>query len=196
MKKTLTLLFVLAALLAAVLTFTAFANDTEERSGAIFAANEFYRSSETLTEIPHTFEAWVKVDKNATSSELGVIVGNYKDGGTNSYGMEVRKNGNPYLWLGYGTTGTRGNFDKIDLRTGEWTHVAITYNATNAYCYINGEVAQTLKLTCKDIDMSKTGVVCLGGDLRSKNTRWLQSSELPPLRYSPICVPPKKSRRI
>ena len=177
MKKTLTTLFVFATLLVVVLSFTVLA-DAEERTGAVFAADEFYRSSEALTEIPHTFEAWVKVSKDAAASELGVIVGNYKDASTHSYGMEVRKNGNPYLWLGYGATGTRGNFDKVDLRTGEWTHVAITYNATNAYCYINGELEQTLTLNCKDVDMSKTGVVCLGGDLRSKNARWLKSSEL------------------
>lgn len=154
--------------------------NAEERQGAKFAVDEYYRSTEKLSKVPHTFEAWIKVDKGAAASELGVIAGNYKNGTDHSYGMEVRANGNPFLWLGYGKDGTsqRVSFDKIDLRTSEWTHVTITYDATTAYCYINGELAQTMAINGPDVDLSKTGVLCLGGDLRSGNKRYLKSSEL------------------
>ena len=94
--------------------------------------------------------------------------------------MEVRANGNPFLWLGYGGEGTnqRISFDKVDLRTGEWTHVAITHDSQTAYCYINGELVQTVSAPLPDVNMSKTGALCIGGDLRSGNKRYLKNSEL------------------
>ncbi len=163
-----------------ILSSFAFPADAAEESGAVFEVDELYRTSERLSSQPHTYEAWVKVEKGAPASELGVIAGNYKNGSTHSYGMEVRANGNPFLWLGYGGDGTnqRISFDKIDLRTGEWTHVAITHDAKNAYCYINGELKQTVSASLPDVDMTKTGALCIGGDLRSGNTRYLKNTEL------------------
>lgn len=157
-----------------------FSVNAAERSGATFAVDEFYRTEKTLGKHPHTFEAWVKVEKGAAASELGAIGGNYKDSKTPSYGFEVRKNGNPFLWIGYGGNGTdvRLSFDQIDLRTGEWTHVAITFDKTNAYCYINGELKQTVKGSYPDTNFAGAGVFCLGGDLRSSNSRYLKQSEL------------------
>lgn len=151
-----------------------------EWTGAKFEVDELYRTSTALSKHPHTFEAWVKVDKSAPASELGVIAGNYKNGSTHSYGMEVRANGNPFLWLGYGGEGTnqRVSFDKVDLRTSEWTHVAITFDSKTAYCYINGELAQTIAGSYPDVNMAKTGVLCIGGDLRSGNKRYLKNSEI------------------
>ena len=152
----------------------------DEIVGIKFEVDELYRTSTALSAHPHTFEAWVKVDKNAPSSELGVIAGNYKNSTTHSYGMEVRANGNPFLWLGYGGEGTnqRVSFDKVDLRTSEWTHVAITFDSKNAYCYINGELAQTISGSYLDVNIAKTGVLCIGGDLRSGNKRYLKNSEI------------------
>lgn len=151
-----------------------------EKSGAKFAVDEFYRSEKTLPKHPHTFEAWIKVEKDAAASELGAIAGNYKDAKTPSYGIEVRSNGNPFLWLGYGGNGAdkRLSFDKIDLRTGEWTHVAVTFDASNAYCYINGELKQTVAGSYPDTNFAGAGSLCLGGDLRSGNGRYLKQSEL------------------
>ena len=176
MKRTLCLIISAVMILSSLTFFTAAA----DKSGAIFAVDEFYRSSKVLAKHPHTFEAWIKVEKGAAASELGAIAGNYKDAKTPSYGFEVRKNGNPFLWLGYGGNGTdvRLSFDQIDLRTGEWTHVAITFDSANAYCYINGELKQTVKGSYPDVNFAGAGVLCLGGDLRSNNSRYLKQSEL------------------
>lgn len=150
----------------------------EERGGAVFEVDELYRSKSPLPEVPRTFESWVKVEKGAASSELGVICGNYKNSTTPSYGMEVRENGNPFIWWGYGGNGTnqRISFDKVDLRTGEWTFVSITCTPTSASCYINGELRQTMSIDAKDLPMAQTGSLCIGGDLRSGNKRYLKSS--------------------
>ena len=163
-----------------ILSLCAFYAFAAEKSGAVFAVNEYYRSEKTLPKHPHTFEAWIKVDKGAAASELGVIAGNYKDAKTPSYGFEVRKNGNPFLWLGYGGNGTdkRLSFDKVDLRTGEWTHVAITFDSSNAYCYVNGELKQTVAGSYPDTDFAGVGPLCLGGDLRGDNARYLKQSTL------------------
>ena len=176
MKRTICLIISAVMILSSLTFFTAAA----DKSGAIFAVDEFYRTEKTLGKHPHTFEAWIKVEKGASASELGAIGGNYKDSKTPSYGFEVRKNGNPFLWLGYGGKGTdvRLSFDQIDLRTGEWTHVAITFDSTNAYCYINGELKQTVKGSYPDTNFAGAGVFCLGGDLRSSNSRYLKQSEL------------------
>ena len=176
MKKTLSLILALVFVLGLVFIPA----NAAEKSGAKFAADEFYRSEKALPKHPHTFEAWVKVEKGAAASELGAIAGNYKDANTPSYGIEVRKNGNPFLWLGYGGQGTdkRLSFDKIDLRTGEWTHVAITFDSANAYCYINGELKQTIPGSYPDVNFAGAGSLCLGGDLRSGNGRYLKQSEL------------------
>ena len=176
MKRTICIL--LSALM--LISSFVFVTTAADKSGAIFAVDEFYRTEKTLGKHPHTFEAWVKVEKGAAASELGAIGGNYKDAKTPSYGFEVRKNGNPFLWIGYGGNGTdvRLSFDQIDLRTGEWTHVAITFDKTNAYCYINGELKQTVKGSYPDTNFAGAGVFCLGGDLRSSNSRYLKQSEL------------------
>ncbi len=163
-----------------ILSLFAMPAGAAEKSGAVFEVDELYRTAERLSAQPHTYEAWVKVEKNAPASELGVIAGNYKNGSTHSYGMEVRANGNPFLWVGYGSDGTsqRLSFDKIDLRTGEWTHVAITHDNKTAYCYINGELKQTISADMPDVDISKTGALGIGGDLRSGNKRYLKNTEL------------------
>ena len=176
MKKAISLILTLVFVLGTLFIPA----NAAEKSGASFAVNEFYRSERTLPKHPHTFEAWIKVDKGAASSELGIIAGNYKDSKTPSYGFEVRKNGNPFLWLGYGGNGTdkRLSFDKVDLRTGEWTHVAITFDSSNAYCYVNGELKQTVAGSYPDTDFAGAGPLCLGGDLRGDNARYLKQSAL------------------
>ena len=174
MKKIICISLIVLSVFAAF----AFCANADEKAGITFAVDELYRTSTTLEKHPHTYEAWVNVDKNAPASNLGVIAGNYKSASTNSYGFEIRENGNPFLWLGYGASGKRISFTDVDLRTGEWTHVAITYNDTTAYCYVNGELKQTISATLTEVDMSKTGVLCIGGDLRSGNSRWLQKTEL------------------
>lgn len=179
MKKTLCLSLILLTIVAAFTTL-AFSVGAAEKNGITFAVDELYRTSTALDTHPHTYEAWVNVEKDAPASNLGVIAGNYKSGGTQSYGFEIRANGNPFLWFGYAGTGTdkRLSFDEVDLRTGEWTHVAITFNETTAYCYVNGELKQTISAKIPDVDMSKTGPLCIGGDLRSGNSRWLQKTKL------------------
>ena len=176
MKKTISLMLALVFVLGLVFVPA----NAAEKSGATFAVNEFYRSEKTLEKHPHTFEAWIKVEKGASASERGIIAGNYKDSKTPSYGFEVRKNGNPFLWLGYAGKGSdqRVSFDQVDLRTGEWTHVAVTFDSTNAYCYINGELKQTVKGSYPDTNFAGAGSLCLGGDLRDDNARYLKQAEL------------------
>ncbi len=163
-----------------IISLFAFPSAAAERSGAVFAVDELYRTASRLESQPHTYEAWVKVEKGAPSTALGVLAGNYKNDSTQSYGFEVRENGNPFLWVSSNPGGVskRISFNKIDLRTGEWTHVAITHDTTTAYCYINGELKQTITDSLPVVDMTKTSQLGIGGDLRSGNARWLKNATL------------------
>ena len=160
-------------------TFLATAADPDKK-GRAFAVDEIYRTAERLEKQPHTYEAWIKVEKGAPATALGVIAGNYKNDSTQSYGFEVREKGNPFLWVSSNPGGVskRVSFDQIDLRTSEWTHVAITHDTTKAYCYINGELKQTITVDLPVVDMTKTSQLGIGGDLRSGNSRWLKNTEL------------------
>ena len=95
---------IVCLMISAIMTLSLFAMPAgaAERSGVTFAVDELYRTSQSLDKHPHTYEAWVKVAKNAPSSELGVVAGNYTNGKNASYGFEIRKNGvrvNPEKYL-------------------------------------------------------------------------------------------------
>ena len=74
MKKTFSLLIVFSMLLSMAVLPTYAAAPT---SGITFTADDNYTTTSKLDEIPRTIEAWVKVDKDAPDTRLGVIFGNY-----------------------------------------------------------------------------------------------------------------------
>lgn len=178
MKRLVSLLLTAAMLLSlAVLPSSAAA----PASGTTFTAEDNYATTSALSAAPRTIEAWVKVDADASAERLGIIVGNYVSGSYDStmLDLEIRKNGNPYLYWRAGTSASvTANFTDVDLRTGEWLHLAIVSTTTDAKCYINGELKQTIENTFADVDASTLSPFMIGGDYRTGNTRYLQSSTL------------------
>ena len=163
-------------ILAGSVAGTAFSAFAAGEDGIRFSADEMYRTAEALASFPHTWEAWIKVDKNASSGRLGVIAGNY-GGSTASANFEIREKGNPYIyWHDSGSGVGTANFSNVDVRTGEWIHLAITVSDHTVVCYVNGAQAQTLNLTLPAQDDQNMGVLCLGGDLRSGNVQYLKST--------------------
>ena len=150
-------------------------------SGMTFAAEDNYTTTAAPSGIPRTIEAWVKVDADAPDTRLGIIAGNYI---SNTYAdtmldLEIRTNGNPYLYWRAGTnTSVKANFTDVDLRTGAWTHVAIVSTATDAKCYINGELKQTVEGTFADFDVSGLSQLMVGGDFRTGNAQYLKNTTL------------------
>ncbi|MBQ6893520.1 MAG: LamG domain-containing protein, partial [Clostridia bacterium] len=178
MKKLVSLLLVVSMLLTLVILP---ASAAAPESGITFTADDKYETSAALSAAPRTIEAWVKVDADASSERLGIIIGNYVSGSYDNtmIDLEIRKNGNPYFYWRAGTSSSvTANFTDVDLRTGKWTHVAVVSTTTDAKCYINGELKQTVENTFADVEASTLSQFMIGGDYRTGNTRYLQSSTI------------------
>lgn len=168
-------------ILTLVLSFAAISASAAPESGITFTAEDSYTTAYAIAEAPRTIEAWVKVDADAPDTRLGVVAGSYVSGSYDAtmFGLEIRKNGNPYLYWRAGTSNSvTANFDDVDLRTGEWIHVAVVSTTTEAKCYINGELKQTVSAAFADCEASTLSAYVLGGDFRSGNTQYLKNTTL------------------
>ncbi len=100
---------------------------------------EQYRVKKTFATAPATIEATVMLPTDFSADEnAGVIVGNY-NGKDESINLEVTTNGNPRVYI----IDADGNphdlvFDGVDLRTGEWTHIAVVKNTATIDLYVDG----------------------------------------------------------
>lgn len=147
---------------------------TAAGDGVTFSAIETYTTKSTLSAAPLTFEAVINVSKSITG-RAGVIFGNYTKKNASS-NFEITNNGAPrfYGWKNSSTI-TNLEFKDVDIRGNDYVHLAITLDvaASKAYCYVNGELKQTL--SCAGF----SGIVSpdpfmVGGDLRSGNDRYFQ----------------------
>ncbi|MFD2118126.1 LamG-like jellyroll fold domain-containing protein [Paenibacillus yanchengensis] len=116
-------------------------------SGTNFADGQLeIAAKERIADAPRTVEAWVKVGKNPQDfAQAGTIVGNYFDNyyhDISRFNFEINALGNPRIYwksgLGSALEYTANN---VNVKIGDWVHVAITLDATNnkATTYINGE---------------------------------------------------------
>ena len=146
-------------------------------TGQRFRQTEYYRTENPTNEVPHTFEAWIKVDKDVTE-RLGIIAGNFVNDQTQGAGFELRANGVPSLWWSDGTTAgkTICNFDNVHVNTGEWLHLTVTVEDNQANCYVNGELKQSIEADFVDNSLARQ--MCIGGDFRSGNAQYLKSTEV------------------
>ena len=139
--------------------------------GTTFTNTSYYETKNAIASTPHTFEAWIKVDANLSDDiRPGVIAGNYKDNSTQSFSFELHKKGQPALWWYDGTNTGSKTFSDIDLRTGEWTHLAMIVDETKGTvsCYVNGELKQTIEKSCGTI--TDLRAFRMGVDYRSNNS--------------------------
>lgn len=144
----------------------AFAADGE---GMTFSASTICTMVEAPDRFPNTCEAWLKLGTDV-GERGGVILGNY-GGEKQCISFDVVEDGHPRLYCVQENGMLRSYvFDEVDVRTGEYLHLAIVRDAKakTVTCYVNGEARQTLK------DRLTTFVPAtpyqLGGDLRIGNT--------------------------
>ena len=130
-----------------------------------------------------TIEAWLKLD---TAARAGVIYGNYSSAvpPLRSVSLEIHENGVPRFY--YTSSDAQNHdvrFNDVHVNTGEWVHLVVTYNAEAnlLYCYVNGELAQTVNPTTDAAHKNMTSLeVCdhapmaIGGDLRNGNGQWFK----------------------
>ena len=145
--------------------------------GADFRGGEIaYQLDAPIDRSVNTFAACIRLERSAyTVKKGGVIFGNYHANNANSTNnrysnLGVNEQGNVYLdW-----TKTRYVFDKVDVRTGEWLHLAVVRDkaAGKLLLYVNGALAQTLD-TCPTSETDGNWFCHrIGGDLTEDETKY------------------------
>ncbi len=143
---------------------------SEVDNGLSFLQSTHYRISNKLSKTPLTVEAEICVDPSVTG-RVGAVFGNYY-GIRQDWLFEIYENGVPRFYY----TDASGNirdykFNNVDVRTGEFVHIALTFDFENETIaiYMDGEIKEII--TCEaDFaqDITRYQFV-LGGDNRSNN---------------------------
>ena len=186
MKKSIAVLLTLALLMsaAAVLPVLAAGND-----GMSFTADKVYRGYDPLSAAPLTIEATIQFPAGFSASERGgVICGNYYYASTNSLSIEIHQNGNPRVYFIEKNGAVHDwKFDKVNLYTGEWIHLAIVFDHSNdnLLCYVDGELKQTIARGGTYLT-APTDSMVIGGDLRDGNTQYFKGKIQSVSMYSDV----------
>lgn len=130
----------------------------ENYIGADFSQGEIaYQLDNAIAENINTFECWIRIEKNEhTSTYNSVIFGNYnywysKDKSVRFVNWEITSEGYVSVWW----ADTRVVFTSTDVRTSEWTHVAVVRDTEHQEfsLYINGDYKEKAEVY-SDVDTS------------------------------------------
>ncbi len=137
-----------------------------QRGGMEFDGLAEYKTESVEMPLPLTYEATVLFPSDFSGSG-GVIFGNYSDGKTPSFKLEVCEGGAPRIYIIDGD-GTKYDvtFEGVNVYNGEKTHIAIALDSgAGAWvCYINGAVAKTVSAAVP-ATFNMTSVFALGCDI-------------------------------
>lgn len=85
-----------------------------------------------------TLESWVNLDSYEPGTDYGIVMD--VAGTTGEVGLQITNAGFLDLWI----TGIGNITSTYQVSTGEWAHLAVTYDGANAYLYANGVQVGTL----------------------------------------------------
>ena len=197
MKKTTKRIVILFALVLMMIfaTMSAFAANDEGISFSSSSTADKWHMRKPLEDAPYSFETWIKVPTTvADSTRVGYLFSNYDGGsgtstyyGNDTYGnrtisLEILAGGSPQLMFGPNKSsgGLDGRasikFDQVDVRTGEWMHLAIVKEADRVVCYVNGEEKQSVANSQTYYKDDILQPYAFGADNRSKNTYYFRGS--------------------
>ena len=180
-------------LVSSALAFKASAS--EEWEGLTFTKSgdaDKWHTRKPLSDAPYSFEAWIKVPESTT--DRGYLFSNYDGGsgtstyyGNSTYGnrtisVEILAGGSPQLLFGpddgSGKLGSRASikFDQVDVRTGEWLHLAIVKEPTRVVCYVNGKEKQAIENTQNYYKDDILLPYAFGADNRSSNSEFFRGA--------------------
>ena len=160
---------------------------SDRENGLSFAKHEHYRLSDKLHATPLTIEAEIYVDPSITG-RAGAVFSNYY-GIREDMHFEIHENGIPRFYYSDVSGNVRDiRFNNVDVRTGDWAHIAVTFDFELRMIsfYLNGQIAQIV--TCEfDLapDITRYQFV-LGGDNRSNNGNYFQGQIRSLSAYSDI----------
>ena len=140
-------------------------------NGMAFNSYNIYSTSEPMTQFPLTSESTIYFPADTPSTTNGgVILGNYQDDKSASFTLEIKNGGTPVLTLVDTSKNTYTfTFNNANVSTGKQVHIALTIDtaASTVSLYIDGALAQTLKQRLPaSIESTLKNVVCIGGDNR------------------------------
>ncbi|MBR2988189.1 MAG: metallophosphoesterase, partial [Clostridia bacterium] len=146
-----------------------------EGEGKTFVRDKLYSLEKPLTSFPKTVEVNMKYSA-PTSNKM--VVSSFSGGGVNfavrvmkanaSKGIDAGDLGIFYSGEGASLTFKSVNYDDDD----KYHHYAFTFDDSNAYCYVDGELKETVAHSwgkIDDIDMSSKLPLAIGGDFRVNN---------------------------
>ncbi len=143
---------------------------------------------------PYTFEAEIFAPIGV-STRAGVIVGNFMDAAACSMNVEINTNGHPRFYFVHAKTDSSGNvtntditFDGVDVRTGDWAHLAIVFDeAKNTVaCYLDGELKQTKSCTEDYYEGTFDWPLLIGSDYRAGNAQYFKGNIRSVALYSDV----------
>ena len=156
-------------------------------NGLSFAKSTFFKMDDKLPKTPLTLEAEIYVDPSV-SARVGSIFGNYV-GVRQDWLFEIFENGVPRFY--YSDAG--GNvkdykFTEVDVRTGDWVHIAFTFDYANRVMsvYLDGELAQSITCTADLAEDITTFRFIVGGDGRSDNGNYFKGQIKSIAAYSDV----------
>ena len=158
-----------------------------ELNGLSFLASTFFKMDDKLPKAPLTLEADIYVDPNFTG-RVGSVFSNYM-GIRQDWHFEIIENGVPRFYYHDAGANVRDiKFTEVDVRTGDWVHIAFTFDYANGLMsvYMNGELAQSISCTfdlAEDITMYR---FIVGGDGRSDNGNYFKGQIKSIAAYSDV----------
>ena len=139
-------------------------------AGLTFKQSEHYKITGRLEKTPLTLEADILVNPSQ-SGRIGAIFGNYI-GVRQDWLLEIYENGVPRFYYHDASGNVQDYFfDQVDVRTGEWTRVAFTFDYENKVMsfYMDGVLMQSIAVKNDLAPDITTFEFVVGGDNRSNN---------------------------
>ncbi|MBQ8494162.1 MAG: metallophosphoesterase [Clostridia bacterium] len=132
---------------------------------------EFVQLEAAPSAAPATVEAWVNIPTSSPDWKTGTILSDMNGADGTGTAVMMDKFGHPRFVSG----NVDWTVDSVDLRTGEWQHIAFTVDAANgvATFYRNGVAVATTTLTEAALAVSGKAPV-IGGDLSYASTTAFQ----------------------
>ncbi len=156
-------------------------------TGMSFLQSTHYRMTDRLAKNPLTLEAEINVPATVTG-RAGAIFGNYFQT-RQDWLFEIIDGGIPRFWYGDAEGNVQDyQFTSVSVNTGEWTHIALTFDFENKALslYINGVLAETKTLSTNlPLDTTRFKFI-LGGDNRSNNGIYFQGEIRSLAAYSDV----------
>ena len=164
-------------------------------NGLSFLQSTHYRLSDKLHATPLTLEAEIYVDLSVTG-RAGAVFGNYY-GIREDWLVEIYENGVPRFYYSDAAGNIKDiRFNNVDVRTGDWAHIALTFDFENKMIsfYLNGEVAQVVPCEMDLADDITRYQFVVGGDNRSNNGIYFKGQIRSVSAYADVRTPEEIAR--